>query len=303
MRRPFGLVSRLFFFFALIASPAWGFSVRMGDATSDYRTFGFFVLPGETSKIEARTATETINAYDLSGQSEGSATRVALNQWQWKAPEQSGLYPLTVTQKETGETMTLNVFVLIPLNAVRGGALNGYRIGHYPKAKPGYDLPKGFIEVTQENENTPVSPHFTVKQFLCKQSGGYPKYLVLREKLVQKLEVLLDGVNRRGHAVQSFHIMSGYRTPHYNHAIGNVKYSRHQWGDAADILIDKIPHARDKQKIHRMDAARFTEIAHDTPAHLEKAGLLGGVGKYKANKAHGVFVHVDVRGHGARWGH
>jgi len=24
--------------------------------------------------------------------------------------------------------------------------------------------------------------------------------------------------------------MSGFRTPYYNHAIGDVKYSMHQWG-------------------------------------------------------------------------
>jgi hypothetical protein len=28
----------------------------------------------------------------------------------------------------------------------------------------------------------------------------------------------------------------------------------------------------------------------------------GGLGLYTANRAHGPFVHVDVRGHPARWG-
>jgi len=311
MRQTLGLVTRLFAFCAFIIpslSPAFdaetaGFTVRVGEVNSGYQTFGFFVLPEEALKIEARATSEAVDAYELTGGSEANATRIAANQWEWKAPVKPGLYPLTVTQKESGESMTLNLFVLVPLKTAAKGSLNGYRIGKYPAAKPGYDLPKGFIEVTRANEDTLVSPHFRVKQFLCKQSGGYPKYVVLREKLVQKLELLLDGVNRRGHAVNSFHIMSGYRTPHYNHAIGNVKYSRHQWGDAADILLDEIPHARTKEQVRAMDAARFSQIVDETPAGLQNAGLVGGVGKYKANKAHGVFVHVDVRGQDARWGH
>ena len=32
--------------------------------------------------------------------------------------------------------------------------------------------------------------------------------------------------------------MSAYRTPYYNHAIGDVKYSMHQWGSAADVYVD-----------------------------------------------------------------
>jgi hypothetical protein len=30
--------------------------------------------------------------------------------------------------------------------------------------------------------------------------------------------------------------------------------------------------------------------------------LVGGVAPYKATRAHGPFVHVDVRGERARWG-
>ena len=33
--------------------------------------------------------------------------------------------------------------------------------------------------------------------------------------------------------------MSGYRTPHYNKAIGNGQFSRHVWGGAADVFVDE----------------------------------------------------------------
>ena len=38
--------------------------------------------------------------------------------------------------------------------------------------------------------------------------------------------------------VDTLHVMSAFRTPYYNHAIGDVKYSMHQWGSAADIYVD-----------------------------------------------------------------
>ena len=56
-----------------------------------------------------------------------------------------------------------------------------------------------------------LSPHFTLGQFVCKQAGGYPKYVVLRERLLLKLERLLEAVNAKGHAAETFHVMSGYR--------------------------------------------------------------------------------------------
>ena len=49
--------------------------------------------------------------------------------------------------------------------------------------------------------------------------------------------MILQKVNERGYRCDTFHIMSGYRTPYYNGAIGNVRYSRHVWGGAADIFF------------------------------------------------------------------
>lgn len=55
------------------------------------------------------------------------------------------------------------------------------------------------------------------------------------------LEFILEKVNAQGYRWETFCVMSGYRTPYYNKAIGNVRYSRHLWGDAADIFIDENP--------------------------------------------------------------
>ena len=60
---------------------------------------------------------------------------------------------------------------------------------------------------------TLVAPHFTLGQFVSKQPGGYPKYLVLRERLLLKLEMLLEEASRLGIPAHTFRILSGYRTP------------------------------------------------------------------------------------------
>jgi hypothetical protein len=208
--------------------------------------------------------------------------------------------------------MTLNVFVLVPTDKIRDGTLNQYRIGTYPgraKGRPAiYETPAGLIEVTEENRGTLVSPHFRLEQFLCKQESGYPKYAVLRTRLLLKLESILELVNRAGYRCDTFHIMSGYRTPYYNELIGNVRYSRHLWGGAADIFIDADPvdgMMDDLNRDGRIDY-RDAEVLYDLidgehgkPWYKRFAG---GLARYKKTSDHGPFVHVDVRGFHARWG-
>jgi hypothetical protein len=195
---------------------------------------------------------------------------------------------------------------------VQGEYLNGYRIGRYPdKPLRGlaiYRPPAGFIEVTPENRDTRLSPHFTLGQFLCKQESGWPKYVVLRERLILKLEMILEEVNKRGHTARTFTVMSGYRTPFYNKAIGNVRYSRHVYGGAADIYIDEDPADGNMDdlngdgRIDYRDAAVLYAIIDDLYGHAWYQPFVGGLGRYRKTANHGPFVHVDVRGFRARWG-
>ena len=162
--------------------------------------------------------------------------------WNLKAPPASGIYSAEIGTADGRFHSQLNVIVLQPFSKVEDGFLGSYQIGDYPSPHPGrsayYPQPAGFIEVTKANRNTPLSPHFTLAQFLCKQESGYPKYVVLREKLLYLLEDLLQETRNAGYDIDTFGFISGYRTPWYNHSIGNVKYSRHVYGDAADIFVD-----------------------------------------------------------------
>ncbi|HLP40701.1 MAG TPA: D-Ala-D-Ala carboxypeptidase family metallohydrolase [Fibrobacteria bacterium] len=283
------------------------FEVAYGEETSPYRVNGVFVMPGEDLVMEVKNR----------GGRDFSATAAAgllvsrgPGAWTWRAPESPGLHSLTVKQMD-GDSMQLNAFVMVPASRMRGGYLEGYRIGKYPerplKALRFYRNPRGFIRVDSQTAAALVSPHFRLGQFLCKQSQGYPSFLVLRERLVLKLEAVLEEVNRAGYRCDNFHVMSGYRTPWYNRDIGNVKHSAHQFGGAADVFIDENPVDGSMDDLNgdgisdEKDSKILFGIVDRMSLNKYYLPYLGGVGQYNRNNIHGPFVHVDVRGFRAIW--
>jgi len=101
-------------------------------------------------------------------------------------------------------------------------------------------------------------------------------------------------------------VMSGYRTPFYNKAIGDIEFSMHQWGRAADIFIDKNGDGvmddlnRDKT-VDRLDAVTLANLLDTLSKTRALAPFIGGIGIYGAGPGHGPFVHVDTRPWKARW--
>ena len=206
--------------------------------------------------------------------------------------------------------MTLNVFVMVPLTQVKDGKLGNYRIGEYRKVPlrgdPVYLPPRGVIQVTPAIAATEVSPHFTLGQFLCKQEALFPKYVVLREPLVLKLELLLEQFNLAGFRADGFGFISAYRTPYYNALIENVPYSRHTWGDAADIYLDGdgdglMDDLDGDGSSGAGDAVFFRNFVGALSSEAWYRPFEGGLGDYPPNAAHGPFVHIDCRGFRARW--
>jgi len=112
---------------------------------------------------------------------------------------------------------------MIPFTEKAGGKLGDYRVGFWPNerhrrtAQEAYENPEGFIEVTPENQDTYVSEHFRLRDFLTHdQQDVWPKYLVLRESLVDKLELVIEDLAAHGVRVEHLVVMSGFRTPQYN---------------------------------------------------------------------------------------
>lgn len=201
-----------------------------------------------------------------------------------------------------------------PFSDKVAGRIGNYRIGTFPgerRARGGaYGNPEGFLEVTPENQFTPVSAHFRLRDFLTKdQPTVWPKYLVLREPLLDKLELVIEELRAMGATVERMQVMSGFRTPQYNAqgvgAGGRAGDSRHQYGDAADVYV--VNGGRDWMADLNgdgradIDDARFLARAAER-VEQKYPDLVGGIGVYPANSAHGPFVHIDVRGTRARWG-
>ena len=208
---------------------------------------------------------------------------------------------------------------LTPFSAKQGGRVGLYYIGNWPsergargpsKAPPErYAAPRGFIQVTPQNEDTRVSEHFRLRDFLTHdQPNVWPKYLVLEMRNVDKLELVLADLAKRGANPAGVVVMSGFRTPQYNAGGGNTGgragLSRHMYGDAADIYIDNDHNGSMDDLNHdgRVDIGDSRYILESVEAvEREHPELIGGAGVYVACCGHGPFIHIDSRGYRARW--
>jgi len=204
---------------------------------------------------------------------------------------------------------------LLPFSDKTAGRIGTYKIGYWPaerRLRSGvYANPAGFIEVTPENQDTRVSEHFRLRDFLTHdQQHVWPKYLVLREELIDKLELVIADLETHGVEVTHMSVMSGFRTPQYNakgvgRKGGRATDSRHLFGDAADVFIDNNGDGRmdDLNRDGRVDSRDAAVIrASVDRIEQEHPSLTGGVGLYRATRSHGPFAHIDVRGSKARWG-
>jgi uncharacterized protein YcbK (DUF882 family) len=275
-------------------------------------------LRGESGKLRARVqpagaaivadtlpdGTELHFSSDVAEQSVASAS----------APAAAGVWSLAVKAGSIIKPVTdLSVITLRPFTEKRRGRIGLYYIGSWPgegtRSASRLDVPSGFIEVTQSNQDTPVSEHFTLRDFLTKgQETVWPKYLVLDMRLVDKLELVMLDLQERGHITNGVHVMSGFRTPQYNTGGGDPRgrasLSRHMYGDASDIFIDNdgngwMDDLNRDGKLNIRDAE--VVLAAVDRVEREHPTLVGGAGTYPATSGHGPFIHIDVRGYRARW--
>jgi uncharacterized protein YcbK (DUF882 family) len=308
--RVFDMVSGLVL---VLFAAGWTWSIT--DATLD----AFTPLRGTSGRLRARVqqrGEQVVNA-DLpagaelrfsSGEHAESTTALA-------APQRSGVWGLAIRLGSAIKPITdLNVITLTPFSEKRRGRIGLYYIGSWPGERgrgggKNYANPSGFIEVTPENQDTHLSEHFRIRDFLTHdQQNVWPKYLVLDMKLVDKLELVLADLQRRGIDVSGVRVMSGFRTPQYNQSggdpSGRAGLSRHMYGDAADIFID----SDDNGNMDDLNSDRRVTI-NDARAILasvdrveqENPTLVGGAGVYPASGGHGPFIHIDTRGYRARW--
>jgi hypothetical protein len=267
------------------------------DSTPRVPMWGRDTLVGRSGKLWMKLLTPRVT----------DSTSVLARLFGDSAVRRPGIYAVRDSAAE------FNFVNLVPFAEKKKGMLGTYRMGSWPAEQRNvadrYGNPAGFIQVTAENQNTRISEHFRLRDFLTKdQSNVWPKYLVLQENLVDKLELLIGALNSRGVKVTRMSVMSGFRTPQYNErgvgAGGRAQNSRHQYGDAADVFVDNdgnggMDDLNGDGRVNTADARYLAKVVEEV--EQEHPSLTGGVGIYSATSAHGPFVHVDVRGVKARW--
>ncbi len=283
------------------------FSLRVGGLTVPLRVMALAVLPGGAVNIEQLgTAGGRLTGIVGGGRLRSGTAGT----WTWTAPDRPGFHAVRFVSSAPTDTINLTFMVVRRATEVRDGALNGYRIGSY-RARPAnmtarYEPPAGFVEARPEDYDILVSPNLRLGQFLCKDPGD-PRYLLVSPRLLVKLEALLVAVNEAGHTTSALTVMSGFRTPAYNRAIGNTTdFSRHLWGDAADIYVDNDGDGQmdDLNRDGRSDlgdARWLSRLMDDLVTEEGQTMSPGGLAVYRRNSAHGPFVHIDARGRRARW--
>ena len=118
-----------------------------------------------------------------------------------------------------------------------------------------------------------LAPNFAVREFACHDGADA---ILIADELVVMLQAVRD------HYERPLLITSGYRTAAWNKRVGGVANSQHLLGNAADInVVGVMPDAL-------FAAIVLGEIPDVNPERI-------GCGIYRS------FVHVDVRGHKARW--
>ena len=229
-------------------------------------------------------------------------------------PRRTGIWSLAIAIGEAVRPIAdFSVITLKPASAEQAGRIGLYYIGNWPSArktaKAIYTPPAGFIEVTQQQENTFLSEHFRLRDFFPHdQANVWPKYIVVNMKIVDKIELVLIDLEKHGIPSRGVRVLSGFRTPQYNRAggdpTGRASLSRHMYGDAADIFIDNDGNGSMDDLNHdgrvNIDDARVI-LAAVNRVEAAHPSLIGGCGVYSGTSAHGPFTHIDTRGYPARW--
>lgn len=224
---------------------------------------------------------------------------------QLDTPNEAGFYYLTLVNK--GERQVLRepvVAVMKPFGDKDGSDLNGYRIGTYlaEKIRGKRDQkPEGFIEVFPQYLDLAVSTHLRLRHFIThdNQTDVWPKYVALNPRLLDKLELVLgelERLNGKLGADIEIDVSSGFRTPAHNKLVRRAASdSRHQYGDAADVVIDANANGRIDPQDHRMVSIAVENVEKKHP------DLVGGMGVYTSALYPTPYVHIDARGQRVRW--
>lgn len=280
-------------------------TLKVDERNVPYERFSSFKMPGAEFTLEVQD--KQGGEYRVFLENELKSTFKS-GSYTMAVPAKPGQYSVKIIDSKNETILTLTVFVLVPIQNKQDEYLYDFRVGNYPPplGEGGkYERPKGFIEVTKENMNTQLSPHFKLSQFVPDQKGRR-KFIVIRESLLLKLEYLLYEVNKAGIGAKTLMIRTAYLTPYQNAENGNAIYSRHIYGDAAQVIIDRnndgIMDDVNGDGVGDMKDVRwFFDLVDKLSGKSDYQKLEGGLAHYRLNKKYGGYVYIDARGNKMRF--
>jgi uncharacterized protein YcbK (DUF882 family) len=269
-----------------------------------------FAMPGERVVFPLAVGDPTVLRYEwtsLRGTETGFVPQT-LEGAAVSTPLVPGFYYLTLINGADRQILREpTVAVMRPFHEKLGAMLNGYKIGTYLGEKlrgvRSFDpeRPDGFLEVWPQYMDLAVSKHLRLRHFLTHddQANVWPKYVALDTRLLDKLELVFTTLERQRSADApplDLDVHSGFRTPaHNNRVIRAARDSRHQYGDAADVVVDANGNGYIDRSDHRIVVSAVDEVERLHP------DLVGGLGIYASRNYPTPYVHIDARGKRSRW--
>ena len=120
-----------------------------------------------------------------------------------------------------------------------------------------------------------LAPHFKTRGYTSNSLPPSSYY----KKMGPTLKIIDRMASELGKPVRE--ILSAYRSPRYNRAVGGKSRSLHMQNQAVDV------------KFHGVSPRYVASVARYL--RDKKRKFSGGIGQYNS------FVHVDTRGYKARW--
>jgi uncharacterized protein YcbK (DUF882 family) len=301
-RTPFGGVPETRYSFGTASGNAFG---RSGEVKL------LFAMPGERVEFPLAVGGDpTVIRYEwtsLRGSETGFVSQ-PLDGAEVDTPLLPGFYYLTLIRGEDRQIIREpGVAVMRPFEEKLGTMLNGYRIGTYlaerfRRNRGQKDHPDGFLEVYPQHLDLAVSKHLRLRHFLTHddQKDVWPKYVALNPRLLDKLELVFAELasRREGNvgAPLALDVHSGFRTPAHNRGVAlAARDSRHQYGDAADVVVDANGNGIFDRTDYRLVVAAVETVERNYP------DLSGGLGIYTSRRYSKPYVHIDTRGVKTRW--
>lgn len=232
-------------------------------------------------------------------------------------------YDLTLEAHGSEETVTVCLFV--PYTAritqspygkvyVQGKHVTTYRdptrsgqekVNTHPEA---YQPPQQWLRMTDATRRLWITPWLRLEEMVMPSERTGKRHtdcVPVPYTLLTAIETFRAALRKDGIDPAGLTFLSLFRTPGYNRGIGSGSFSRHGFCDAFDYIIDNdgdgtMDDLTGDGKVDREDALRLIRIEETLQA--ENAIPIGGIGAYTfAYGDHTVTMHLDLRGHRARW--